>query len=70
MSDPLTTKIECEFYTALSDGQIVKCDKQAKYLTPEDKINKAKFVCGIHKRSVDGMNKRLGKNLFCKKIRE
>lgn len=43
-----------------------KCNRPAKYVTPVDKLNKRRlFVCGIHKRSVDDLYKRVNSTERC-----
>ena len=48
---------------------ICPCGKQAKFITPKDKMNKRrKYVCGIHRRSIDKMYERTGRDLRCQRL--
>ena len=61
-----TCEIHLEVMGVVDDYPL--CGRPAKYMTPEYWNEKPKNVCGIHRRSIDQMHKRLNTGLKCTKI--
>jgi len=68
--------MNCQLYSEhntgeISDSYIYECPNKAKFITPPDILNKKKYlVCGVHRRSIDTMRKRLGFKIFCQPIKK
>ena len=59
----------CKIHVTFSNGikyKITPCNRPAKFKTIPDSLNKkSNFVCGIHRRSIDIMYKKQGKETRC-----
>lgn len=60
-------KHTCEIHVDLDVcfDTVQPCGRPAKFISPKDPMNLQKYVCGIHRRSIDGMYKRTNRKLRC-----